>query len=65
MESEMKKEKEKDKKQTWSSEHSKNFNMVMYADERRVANMHAKDIESLVLRDSSEEHLEQEETRAE
>ncbi len=65
MESEMKKEKEKEKKQTWSSEHRKNFNMVMSADERHVANIDAKDISILVLPDSNEKPVKKEETKAE
>jgi hypothetical protein len=65
MESETRKEKEKEKKRTWSSEHRTNFNMVMSADDRRVANIDAKDISILVLPDSNEEPVKKEETKAE
>jgi hypothetical protein len=42
------------KKRTWASEHRKNFSMVMGANERRVANIDARDISILVLPGSEE-----------
>ncbi len=44
----------KKKTRTWASEHRKNFSMVMFANERRVANINARDISILVLPGSEE-----------
>jgi Zn ribbon nucleic-acid-binding protein len=56
---------DKKKTRTWASEHRKNFSMVMFANERRVANINARDISILVLPDSEEKTIKKEETKAE
>ena len=56
---------EKKKERTWSSEHRRNFSMVISTDERRAANIDEKDISILVLPDSKEKTVKKEETKAE
>jgi hypothetical protein len=40
---------EKKKERTWASEHHQNFAMVMSAEERRVANIDARNIAVLLV----------------
>jgi hypothetical protein len=56
---------DKKKEPTWASEYRKNFSLAMSADERRVANIGARDISTLVLPDSEEKTVKKEEIKAE
>jgi hypothetical protein len=56
---------DKKKEQTWASEHRKNFSLVMSADERRVAQIDARNISTLVLPNSEGKTVKKEETKAE
>jgi hypothetical protein len=43
------KKKNDDEERTWSSEHCRNFTMVMLAEERRVVNLDAREISIYIL----------------